>query len=168
MIQNSIINKQIKYLVELCLKYNIKITTAESCTGGLLAAYLTNISGVSKIFDQGYITYSNDAKINLLDVKSEILQKYGAVAEQTATAMAEGALKKANATLAFAITGIAGPTGGTDEKPVGLIYIAIAVKSYKTKVKKLLLGNKTRDTLREMAIEHILALAIEEIEHNLI
>ena len=102
----------------------VKIATAESCTGGLVAALLTEISGSSQVFDRGFITYSNAAKNEMLQVKMELLEKYGAVSAQVAEAMARGAVKNSQADIAVAITGIAGPDGGSAEKPVGLVYIA--------------------------------------------
>ncbi|MCB9964094.1 MAG: CinA family protein [Rhodospirillales bacterium] len=102
------------------------LVTAESCTGGLIAKLMTDRAGSSTIFDRGFVTYSNDSKIELLDVSPETLATYGAVSAQTAEEMARGALKNSNATLAVSITGIAGPDGGSAQKPVGLVYIGIA------------------------------------------
>jgi nicotinamide-nucleotide amidase len=102
----------------------LKIATAESCTGGLLAGLLTEIPGSSDVFERGFVTYSNAAKQELLGVPLQILEVHGAVSEQTAHAMAEGALKHSLAHLAIAVTGIAGPSGGTDEKPVGRVHLA--------------------------------------------
>ena len=99
------------------------VTTAESCTGGLIAATLINVSGVSEIYREGYITYANESKEKLLGVKGETLRNYGAVSEQTAYEMAAGAAKNAGADAALVSTGIAGPSGGTKEKPVGLVYL---------------------------------------------
>jgi nicotinamide-nucleotide amidase len=107
-----------------CRKRGLKITTAESCTGGLIAAALTEIAGSSDVVDRGFVTYSNDAKIAMLGVQMETLASHGAVSEETALEMAAGALAKSNADLAVAVTGIAGPGGGSAEKPVGLVHIA--------------------------------------------
>ena len=103
---------------------NITVATAESCSGGLIAHTLTNISGSSVYFDRGIVSYSNKAKIDLLGIKEDILEEFGAVSEQVAEAMAEGVRIKSNVDIGIATTGIAGPTGGTPEKPVGLVYIA--------------------------------------------
>lgn len=111
-------------VVEMLLKKQLTITTAESCTGGLIGAALVNVPGVSSVFKEGYITYANESKQKLLGVSEDTLAKYGAVSEQTAREMAEGAAKVAGADVSVAVTGIAGPDGGTDEKPVGLVYMA--------------------------------------------
>ena len=131
MVDRKLLNKISSELKEK----NLKITTAESCTGGLIASTLTDLSGSSDYFDRGFVTYSNKAKEEMLGVGSETLEKYGAVSSQVAKQMAEGARKKANVDLALSTTGIAGPTGGTPEKPVGLVYIGISNKE-KTEVKK--------------------------------
>ena len=108
---------------------NITICCAESCTGGLLSAAFTAIAGASKIFDRGFVTYSNQSKIDLLNVNNEALIKYGAVSKEIASKMAHGALKNSHADIAIAITGIAGPTGDTANKKIGNVFIAIANKN---------------------------------------
>lgn len=110
------------------IKKQITIATAESCTGGLLAHYLTSISGSSTYFNRGIVSYSNEAKEQLLKVKHTTLEKYGAVSEQTAHEMATGIQKQAHVDIGISTTGIAGPTGGTPDKPIGLVYIGIATK----------------------------------------
>ena len=106
----------------------LHVTTAESCTGGLIAGALVNVPGISKWFGEGYVTYSNEAKERLLGVSHETLETYGAVSEQTAREMAEGAAKAADADVSVVSTGIAGPDGGTAQKPVGLVYIGCFCK----------------------------------------
>jgi nicotinamide-nucleotide amidase len=106
----------------------LMLATAESCTGGLLAAAMTDMPGASEVFERGFVTYSNDAKQELLGVPAEILRSHGAVSTQTATAMVRGAIKNSRAEIAVAITGIAGPSGGSEQKPVGLVYIAFGMK----------------------------------------
>ncbi len=106
----------------------LMLVTAESCTGGLIAKLITDLAGSSDIFERGFVTYSNQAKMDLLGVPENILNEYGAVSEQTALHMAVGALKNSRADIAISVTGIAGPGGGTDEKPVGLVYIGYARK----------------------------------------
>jgi PncC family amidohydrolase len=120
--------KLLKKVSDELKKYQVTVATAESCTGGLLAHTLTNVSGSSEYFDRGTITYSNKAKHDILGVPEEVLKKHGAVSIQVAEAMAQGIRKRASVDYGLATTGIAGPTGGTKDKPVGLVYIAIATK----------------------------------------
>jgi PncC family amidohydrolase len=120
---------------EHLIKHHLTIATAESCTGGLIAHTLTNTSGSSAYFDRGIVSYSNRAKMELLNVSEELLITHGAVSEPVAKAMAEGVRANAQVDLGIATTGIAGPTGGTKEKPVGLVYIAVATPE-KTQVKR--------------------------------
>ena len=110
-------------VVELLAARGLTVTTAESCTGGLIAGTLVNVAGASDVLNEGYVTYSNEAKERLVGVSHETLEKYGAVSPQTAREMAEGAAKAAGADAALSATGIAGPGGGTEEKPVGLVYV---------------------------------------------
>lgn len=143
-------------VVELLLANGLTVTCAESCTGGLLSARLVNVPGVSEIYKSGLVTYSNKAKRKLLGVKKATLQKYGAVSEQTAEEMAKGAAALTKADVAVAVTGIAGPDGGTKEKPVGTVYIACAVKG-KTVVKKYQFsGNRSK--VREATVSEALVL----------
>lgn len=136
-------------IIELMSKNNMKLVTAESCTGGMVAARLINVSGASEVFAEGFITYSNEAKRNRLEVKKSTLQKYGAVSRETADEMASGGCKVSGADACVAITGIAGPLGGTNEKPVGLVYIGCCVCG-KTTVKEYHFhGN--RNKIRESA-----------------
>ncbi len=114
-------------IVKELAKRNLTITTAESCTGGMCASRLVNVSGASTVFKQGYITYSNEAKHNLLGVKNKTLKQYGAVSKEVAQEMSKGAVKVSGANCAIAITGIAGPDGGTSHKPVGLVYISCCI-----------------------------------------
>jgi nicotinamide-nucleotide amidase len=116
----------LKKVSDLLKQKNYTIATAESCTGGLIAHSLTNISGSSDYFQRGIVSYSNEAKIELLDVSEDLLIKYGAVSIQVAQAMAESVRIKSNVDIGLSTTGIAGPTGGTNEKPVGLVYISIS------------------------------------------
>jgi PncC family amidohydrolase len=113
-----------KKIERILASRNLMVTTAESCTGGMVAASLVNADGISKVFKEGYITYSDESKHKLLGVKTETLEAFGAVSRETATEMAEGAARAAGADISIAVTGIAGPGGGTEEKPVGLVYIA--------------------------------------------
>lgn len=118
------IAERARILIEHCKTAGLMIATAESCTGGLIVAALTDIAGSSAVVDRGYITYSNQAKMEMLGVSEETLALYGAVSRETALEMSEGALKRAGADLVVAVTGIAGPSGGTPEKPIGLVHLA--------------------------------------------
>ncbi len=122
-------------------KSNVKIATAESCTGGLIAGLLTEIPGSSDVLDRGFITYSNASKEKMLGVPRALTTKRGAVSQDVARAMAEGALKNSDAQVAVAVTGIAGPGGGTAEKPVGLVHVAVAREGHETLHGELRLGD---------------------------
>ena len=124
-----------KKLSEVFSKSHKLIATAESCTGGLISAYITAIPGSSRYFDRAFITYSNEAKCQMLGVKAQTLYKYGAVSIETAKEMAEGALKNSNADIAVSVTGIAGPDGGTGDKPVGTVCIGIKEKGKEVNAK---------------------------------
>ena len=134
--------------VELLMEKGLTISTAESCTGGLAAKQITDIPGSSEVFKEGFVTYSNEAKTKYLGVKESTLKSHGAVSEETAKEMAEGLRKTTGADIAVSVTGIAGPGGGTEEKPVGLVYVGISVKAG-TKVRKLNI-NGNRERIREV------------------
>lgn len=118
--------KQAEEVLNFCREHDFILATAESCTGGLVAATLTSIAGASENVERGFVTYSNDSKIELLGVDSRIIAEHGAVSRQTVLAMAAGALWRSRANLSVAVTGVAGPGGGSVEKPVGLVHFAIA------------------------------------------
>ena len=141
-------------IVNLLLERKMTIATVESCTGGLIAATLINCGGVSSSFNEGVITYSNEAKMAYVDVQKETLERVGAVSEETAREMAEGIRRRAKADIGLSSTGIAGPGGGSVNKPVGLVYIGIAMEQG-TEVFKLQL-NGTRQEVREKTVKHIL------------
>ena len=122
--------KLLTEIKEILTKNNLSLSAAESCTGGLVSSYLTDISGASEYIFQNFVTYSNDAKMKFLNVKKQTLEKYGAVSEQTAFEMSEGLLKYADCSVAT--TGILGPTGGSKDKPIGLVFISVG---YKDKIK---------------------------------
>ena len=153
----------VEELVNKLMEKNLIISTAESCTGGLLAKKITDISGSSRIFEMGLISYANRIKNEFLEVPNDVLNTVGAVSEETAKQMAIGITKLAKSDIGVGITGIAGPTGGTPEKPVGLVYYSVYFKEEdKLIVKKLLLkGN--RDEIREQTTE----IVIEEILKNI-
>ena len=136
----------------------LKIATAESCTGGLVAGLLTEIPGSSDVFDRGFIAYSNQAKQDCLGVPAALIRQHGAVSEVVARAMAEGAIRNSTAQLALAITGIAGPGGGTDEKPVGLVHITAARAGEATLHRECRFGDIGRSEVRLRSVETALAL----------
>ncbi|CUX42295.1 CinA family protein [Clostridium sp. C105KSO13] len=149
-------------LVNALTKRKFTITTAESCTGGMIAGTLVNVAGASDVLSEGYITYSNEAKERLVGVDRETLKSYGAVSEQTAKEMAEGAARAAGAEVALSATGIAGPGGGTAEKPVGLVYIGCCVCGRTNVVKFQFKGSRMQN--RVSTVEEALKLALKEIE----
>lgn len=151
-------------VVRLLKKHELTVTTAESCTGGLLAARLVNVSGASEVFREGFITYSNKAKRKILDVSKSTLKKYGAVSEQAAKEMATGGVFATDSDVCIAVTGIAGPDGGTEEKPVGLVYIACYMKD-QVKVEEFhFKGN--REKIREQTVVQALDLLRRSILSN--
>lgn len=143
---------------------NIKVSTAESCTGGLVAAALVNVAGISNWFEEGYVTYSNTAKQKLLGVDKDTLEQFGAVSEQTARQMAIGAAKAAGCQAAVATTGIAGPDGGTDEKPVGLVYIGAVVRDDIVIEKHIFKGD--RADVRKQSTQAALELLEQMLEKD--
>ncbi len=146
-----------KYLVNKLQKKKLKISFAESCTGGMLATAITSISGASKIFNLGLITYSNDAKINILKVNKKIIQKYGAVSPECCEAMVKNLSKISKADVNVSITGIAGPKGGTKTKPVGLVYIGVK-KSNKLIITKNIFKQKKRNDIQKATVKRALYL----------
>lgn len=144
------------------IERNLTIALAESCTGGLIASKLVNCPGISLVFLEGAVTYSNDAKMRRLKVKAETLDKYGAVSEETAREMALGIQKAAKADIGISVTGIAGPDGGTPEKPVGLVYVGLCIKG-DVKVKKLMLSGNREKIRNRTAIEALNWLRLELI-----
>ncbi len=150
---------QEEQLVSLLAERNLTVTTAESCTGGLISGTIVNVAGASEVLNEAYVTYSNEAKHRLLGVREETLEQFGAVSAQTAREMAEGAAKAAGADMGLSSTGIAGPGGGTPEKPVGLVYIGCSLQG-KTEVRECRFhGN--REENRRHTVEEVLRLAIE-------
>lgn len=150
------IQKRLSETVALCNEKKLKIAVAESCTGGLLSAWLTEIPGVSAVFERGFVTYSNEAKTEMLGVNAALIAKHGAVSAEVARAMAEGALSHSTADIGIGITGIAGPDGGSREKPVGLVYIAVAREKRIETEKHVFPGD--RQTIRENAAARALEL----------
>ncbi|WP_298721261.1 CinA family protein [uncultured Ferrovibrio sp.] len=151
-------------LLARCRAKKLMLATAESCTGGLIAATLTEIAGSSDVFERGFVTYSNAAKSAQLGVPAEIIAGHGAVSEEVARAMAEGALRKSQADIAIACTGIAGPGGGTKTKPVGLVHIAVAGRDMATMHQRMTYGSIGRSAVRSATVEDALSLAREMVE----
>ena len=154
--------KQKLYL--LLSQKNISLSTAESCTGGMIGACITSIPGISSHYGYGFVTYSNEAKQKLIGVSSQTLAKHGAVSAETALEMAEGALIKSGADIAVSVTGIAGPGGGTPLKPVGLVYVGLALKDKRLFKKLNLTGN--REMIRLLTVKNVLELIIKQLENK--
>jgi len=152
-----------KPLVKKLIKKNLKISFAESCTGGMLASLITSISGASKIFNIGLITYSNQAKIKFLKVNKNIIKKYGAVSHECCLAMVNNLSKISKANINVSITGIAGPKGGSKQKPVGLVYIGIK-KGSKTHINKCFFKSKKRTSIQKATVKKALSLVLRIIK----
>ena len=152
-----------KPLVKKLIKKNLKISFAESCTGGMLASSITSISGASKIFNIGLITYSNQAKIKFLKVNKNIIKKYGAVSHECCLAMVNNLSKISKANINVSITGIAGPKGGSKQKPVGLVYIGIK-KGSKTHINKCFFKSKKRTSIQKATVKKALSLVLRIIK----
>ncbi len=145
-------------LLDTYRQRGLKISTAESCTGGLVAALLTEIAGSSAVVERGFVTYSNEAKTELIGVPAELIAAHGAVSEPVARAMAEGALSRSHAHVTVGITGIAGPTGATATKPVGLVHFGLAKKGGPTVHLERRYGDLGREMVRRKAVEDALGL----------
>ncbi len=152
-----------KKTVDLLKKKKLKVSFAESCTGGLLSSTITSISGSSKVFNLGLVTYSNQSKINILKVSKKLIKKYGAVSYETCLSMVENLNKITKTNISVSITGIAGPKGGTKKKPVGLVFIGIK-KRNKTLVKKYLFKNKKRSLIQRVTVNKALNLILSFIK----
>jgi nicotinamide-nucleotide amidase len=152
-----------KALLAELQRRSLRLATAESCTGGLLAGLLTEVPGASATLERGLVTYSNAAKSSLLGVDAGLIARLGAVSAEVAQAMAEGALGQAPVEIAVAITGIAGPDGGTPAKPVGLVYLAVAIKTGATRVRECRFGAIGRTEIRLGSLREALALLREAL-----
>lgn len=159
------LNKSLEYSIyELLKKNQCKITTAESATGGMIASTLINVPGISEFFEQGYVTYSNHAKIKMIGVSAETIERYGVVSSETAADMAESAARKAECDAAVSVTGVAGPDGGTKECPVGLVYIGCYVKGKTVTERHLFEGDRTK--VRTSATQSALLLLKKMLEED--
>ncbi len=158
---NAEIHSLATTLLDLCRTRKLLAATAESCTGGLVAGAITDIPGSSDIFDRGFVTYSNEAKQEMLGVAAQTLLKHGAVSAATAVEMAEGALNHSRADVAVSITGVAGPGGGTVEKPVGLVHFACARRGGRTTRAERRFGHLSREEIRAASVVQALTMLLE-------
>jgi len=150
-------------IIKLLSKKKLKVSFAESCTGGLLSSSITSISGSSKVFSLGLITYSNQAKINILRVPKKIIMKHGAVSYETCLSMVKNLSKISKTKISLSVTGVAGPKGGNKQKPVGLVFIGIK-KGNKTLVKRYLFKNKKRNSIQRDTVNKALKLILRFIK----
>lgn len=156
-------NEVANALLQVCQKRGIMLATAESCTGGMIIAALTDIAGSSAVVDRGFITYSNEAKMDMLGVSTATLDAHGAVSRETAIEMAKGALARSRAGLILAVTGIAGPGGGSADKPVGLVWFGVALAGRPTIAERQLFVDKGRDFIRRETVRHALELGLQAL-----
>jgi len=150
-------------VLSACRRQGLRLGTVESCTGGLIAALLTSVSGASDVLDRGFVTYANMAKTSLVGVPEEMLARHGAVSEEVARAMAEGALAPGTVDVAVSVTGIAGPGGGSSEKPVGLVHMATARARFETLHRRHLFEGD-REQIRLQAVRAALELLLERLQ----
>ena len=150
-------------LLLACQQRGIMLATAESCTGGLIIAALTDIAGSSAVVDRGFITYSNEAKMEMLGVSAATLEAHGAVSRETVLEMAAGALARSRAGMALAVTGIAGPGGGSPEKPVGLVWFGVALKGGPVAAELNMFADNGRDFIRRETVRHALEIGLRAL-----
>ncbi len=155
------IEKLARQIIARGTKLQLMVATAESCTGGLIAGALTEVAGSSAVFERGFVTYSNKAKTQMLGVPMGLIESEGAVSQSVVSAMVSGALENSRANIAVAVTGIAGPGGGSAEKPVGLVFLAAQRREEKAKVSELLLGDIGRKEIRSQTVEKALEMVLE-------
>ncbi|RLP23473.1 CinA family protein [Mesorhizobium sp. YM1C-6-2] len=146
--------------LKACAHRKILVATAESCTGGMIISLLTDIPGSSSMVDRGFVTYSNEAKTEMIGVSPETLEKHGAVSSETAHEMAAGALENSRAGITLAVTGIAGPDGGSAEKPVGLVWFGLALSGKPVITEKRIFENRGRDFIRRETVKHALGMGL--------
>jgi len=153
----------VKKIIQKLIKKKLKIAIAESCTGGMLSSAITSVSGSSKVFNLGLVTYSNESKIKILKISKKVIKKYGAVSEQVCKAMAKNISKIGKTNMSVSVTGIAGPKGGTKKKPVGLVYVGIK-KGNKISIKKYLFKNKERSYIQRATVNKCLGLILSTLK----
>lgn len=151
-------------LLKACQRKKILVATAESCTGGMIISALTDIPGSSSVVDRGFVTYSNEAKKEMLGVSEKTLDGFGAVSGETASEMAAGALSRSRAGISLAVTGIAGPDGGSPEKPVGLVWFGLALTGRPVVAEKRLFENRGRAFIRRETVRHALEMGLQVLE----
>ncbi len=154
--------KKIIKIINLLKRKKLKLAIAESCTGGMLSSAITSVGGSSKVFTMGLVTYSNQSKNRLLKVPKQIIKKYGAVSVQCCFSMVNNLSKISKSNVAVSITGIAGPSGGTKQKPVGLVYVGLK-KANKVKINRFLFKNKSRSNVQRAAVKKALELVLNTI-----
>ena len=152
-----------KKVVKKLIKKRIKISIAESCTGGLLSAAIISINGSSKVFNLGLVTYSNESKIKVLKISKKLIKKYGAVSKQVCLAMVKNVAKIGKTKMSISVTGIAGPSGGTQKKPVGLVYLGIKIGN-KININKFLFKNKERSYIQKTTVKKCLGLILRTLK----
>ena len=159
------VQKLSKMIVQRCTDSAKLVVTAESCTGGLIAGAITDIAGSSAALERGFVTYSNASKNEMLDVPAEMIEEHGAVSEEVAHYMVLGALGHSRANFGVAVTGVAGPGGGSEEKPVGLVYIAVATKEpQRVVVSKELFPDNGRASIREATVQRALTMLLDQLD----
>lgn len=150
--------------LQACARRKLLVATAESCTGGMIISMLTDIPGSSSMVDRGFVTYSNEAKMEMLGVSAGTLDAHGAVSQETAAEMADGALEHSRAGISLAVTGIAGPDGGSAEKPVGLVWFGMTIKGRPTVTEKRVFQNLGRDYIRRETAKHALEMGLAALD----
>lgn len=153
-------------LLEICKRHGTLVATAESCTGGMIVSLMTDLPGASSMVDRGFVTYSNEAKMEMLGVRKETLDEHGAVSEQTALEMAAGALERSRAGLAISVTGVAGPDGGSPEKPVGLVWFGLAMYGRRPIAEHRIFEDLGRDYVRRQTVHHAVTMALAALEER--
>ncbi len=159
------ISKKAQAVLAACQSRNVMLATAESCTGGMIAAAITDIAGSSRTFERGFVTYTNTAKSDMLGIATHLIEQHGAVSQPVAMAMAEGALSMSAASISVAVTGIAGPSGGSEEKPAGLVHLAVAYAGHQTHHRRCVFPGD-RAAVRQQTVIMALDMILEALDQN--